>query len=138
MEPGFPGASERTGTGISLRLNALDPGFHSVGTGVSRGRQNALEPGFHCVGTHWIRGFMTFRRIGRTRIVRLMVPVGPESGLRDRAIRPDGGARVSHRSRRIRFYPSGKSETFVTQSIPNGIWRLSSGSIWRPMESEAV
>jgi hypothetical protein len=58
----------------------------------SRVRQNALEPGFHCVRTHWIRGFMAFRRARRTRIVRLMVPVGPESGLRDPAARPDGGA----------------------------------------------
>jgi hypothetical protein len=125
LEPGFPGVSERTGTGLSLRQNALDPGFHSVGTGVSRGvrthwirgfialepgsrvRQNALEPGFHCVRTHWIRGFIAFRRIGRTRIMRLMVPVGPESGLRDPAARPDGGAGVNHRARRIRFYPSG-------------------------------
>ena len=49
---------------------------------------NALDPGFHCVRTHWIRGFMAFQRARRTRTTRLMVPVGPESGFRERAIRP--------------------------------------------------
>ena len=104
----------------------------------SRGRQNALELGFHCVRTHWIRGLIAFRRARRTRIVMLMVPVGPESGLRDRAARTDGGAGVSHTSRRARFYPSSKSETFVRQSIPERNLGPSSGSIWRLMESEAV
>ena len=37
---------------------------------------------------HWIRGFMAFRLARRTRIVRLMVPVGPKFGFRDRAVRP--------------------------------------------------
>jgi hypothetical protein len=55
MEPGFPGASERTGTGLSLRQNVLDPGFHSVGTRGSRVRQNVLDPGFHSVGTRGSR-----------------------------------------------------------------------------------
>ena len=41
---------------------------------------DALEPGIHCVRTHWIRGFMTFRRVRHARIVMLMVPVCPESG----------------------------------------------------------
>ena len=41
----------------------------------SRLRQNALDPGFHCVGTHWIRGFMAFELALRTRLVMLMVPV---------------------------------------------------------------
>jgi len=35
----------------------------------------ALDPGFHCVRAHWIRGFMAFRLVRRTRIVTLMVPV---------------------------------------------------------------
>ena len=70
LEPGFPG----------VRTHWI-PGFMALEPG-SRVRQNALEPGFHCVRTHWIRGFMAFRRARRTRIVRLMVPVGPESGFR--------------------------------------------------------
>jgi hypothetical protein len=35
---------------------------------------DALDPGFHGVRTHWIGGFMAFRLVRRTRIVRLMVP----------------------------------------------------------------
>jgi hypothetical protein len=35
---------------------------------------DALEPGFHCARTHWIRGFMAFQPVRRTRIVMLMVP----------------------------------------------------------------
>ena len=42
---------------------------------------DALKPDFHCVTTHWIRGFMAFQLVRRTRTVRLMVPVGPESGM---------------------------------------------------------
>jgi hypothetical protein len=95
LEPGFPGVRTYWIRGSI----ALERGF--------RGRQNALELGFHCVRTHWIRGFMAFRRARRARKVMLMVLVGPEFGFRDRAARMDGGARVSHRSRRIRFYPSG-------------------------------
>jgi hypothetical protein len=34
-----------------------------------------MEPGFHCVTTHWIRGFIAFQLIRRTRIVMLMVSV---------------------------------------------------------------
>jgi hypothetical protein len=49
---------------------------------------DGLEPGFHCVGTHWIPGFIAFQRARRTRTMRLMVPVEPESGFRERAIRP--------------------------------------------------
>jgi hypothetical protein len=41
---------------------------------------DALEPGFHCVRTHWIRGFMTFQLVRRTRAMLLMVPMWPESG----------------------------------------------------------
>jgi hypothetical protein len=33
-----------------------------------------MKPGIHCARTHWIRGFMTFRRARRTRIVMLMMP----------------------------------------------------------------
>src|SRR5262245_53866100 len=33
-----------------------------------------MKPGFHCVRAQWIRGFMTFRRSGPARTVRLMVP----------------------------------------------------------------
>ena len=36
--------------------------------------RNALDPGFHCARTHWIRGFMAFQSVRRTRIVMLMVP----------------------------------------------------------------
>ena len=39
-----------------------------------------MDPGFHCVRTHWIRGFMAFQLARRTRIVMLVVLVGPESG----------------------------------------------------------
>ena len=46
---------------------------------------DALELGFHRVGTHWIRGFMAFRLVRRTRAVLLMVSVCPESGFRDGA-----------------------------------------------------
>jgi hypothetical protein len=35
---------------------------------------NALDPGFHRVRTQWIRGFMAFQPIRRTRIVLLVVP----------------------------------------------------------------
>jgi hypothetical protein len=31
---------------------------------------DAMDPGFHGAGTHWIRGFMTFRLVRRTRAVR--------------------------------------------------------------------
>jgi hypothetical protein len=34
-----------------------------------------MEPGFHCVTTHWIRGFIAFQLIRRTRNVMLMVSV---------------------------------------------------------------
>ena len=51
-------------------------------------RPNALEPGFHCARTRWIRGFVAFQLARRTRTVRLMVPVWPESGFRDRAAWP--------------------------------------------------
>ena len=36
---------------------------------------DALEPGVHFVRTHWIRGFMGFRLVRRSRTVMLMVPV---------------------------------------------------------------
>ena len=39
-----------------------------------------MGPGFHCVRTHWIRGFTAFQLARRTRTVRLMVLVGPETG----------------------------------------------------------
>ena len=67
--------------------------------GLPAGRlPDVMGPGFHCVRTHWIRGFMAFQLVRRTRIVVLMVPVGSESGFRDRAARPrpladrEGGA----------------------------------------------
>jgi hypothetical protein len=44
------------------------------------GLPDALDPGFHCVGTHWIRGFIAFQLARGTGIVVLMVPAGPESG----------------------------------------------------------
>ena len=34
---------------------------------------DVLKPGIHGVRTHWIRGFMAFRLVRRTRIVMLMV-----------------------------------------------------------------
>jgi hypothetical protein len=49
---------------------------------------DALNPGFHCVRTHRIPGFIAFQRARRTRTMRLMVPVGPGSGFRERIIRP--------------------------------------------------
>src|SRR6185312_15810572 len=47
-------------------------------------RPGAVKPGFHGVRTRWIRGFMAFRLAQRTRTVRLTVPMGPESGFRER------------------------------------------------------
>ena len=44
---------------------------------------DAMEPGIHCVRTYWIRGFMAFQLVRRTGTVRLMVPMGPESGFWD-------------------------------------------------------
>jgi hypothetical protein len=35
---------------------------------------DVLEPGFHGVRTRWIRGFMAFQLVRRTRIVMLMMP----------------------------------------------------------------
>jgi hypothetical protein len=46
-----------------------------------------MEPGIHCVRTRWIRGFMAFQLVRRTRTVMLMVPVCPESGFLGRAAR---------------------------------------------------
>ena len=34
-----------------------------------------MESDSHGVRTHWIRGFMAFRLVRRTRTVRLVVPV---------------------------------------------------------------
>ena len=42
--------------------------------------RDAVDPEFHGVRTRWIRGFMTFRLVRRTRSVMLTVPVWPESG----------------------------------------------------------
>ena len=36
---------------------------------------DALKPDIHCVRTQWIRGFMAFHLVRRTRTVLLMVPV---------------------------------------------------------------
>jgi hypothetical protein len=41
---------------------------------------DAMEPDIHGVGTRWIRSFMAFQPVRRTRTVMLMVPVCPESG----------------------------------------------------------
>jgi len=46
-----------------------------------------LKPGIHGVRTRWIRGFMAFRLVRRTRIVMLMVSACPESGFLGRAAR---------------------------------------------------
>ena len=43
-------------------------------------RTDAMKPGFHCVRTHWIRGFMAFQLVRRTRTVMLMVSMCPEFG----------------------------------------------------------
>ena len=43
--------------------------------GPGRTPPDAMEPDIHGVRTHWIRGFMAFRLLRRTRTVRLMVPV---------------------------------------------------------------
>ena len=53
LREGFP---RRLGAGMAVSL----AGAIVVGIGIPR-RRNALEPGFHGVGTHWIRGFMAFR-----------------------------------------------------------------------------
>jgi hypothetical protein len=37
-------------------------------------RQNALDPGFHCALAHWTQGFMAFQPVRRTWNVLLMVP----------------------------------------------------------------
>ena len=34
---------------------------------------DVLDSGFHCVRMHWIRGFMGFQPVRRTRSVMLMV-----------------------------------------------------------------
>jgi hypothetical protein len=34
---------------------------------------DALEPGFHCVGTHWNWGFMTFQLVRCTPCVMLSI-----------------------------------------------------------------
>jgi hypothetical protein len=49
---------------------------------------DALEPGFHCVRTQWIRGFIAFELVRRTRTAMLMVPMCPGSGFLGRAARP--------------------------------------------------
>jgi hypothetical protein len=36
---------------------------------------DAMDPGFHCVTTHWIRGFIAFQLVRRTRTVVLTVPM---------------------------------------------------------------
>jgi hypothetical protein len=43
---------------------------------------DALDPGFQCVRTHWIRGFMAFQLVRRTRSMMLTVPAWPEFGVR--------------------------------------------------------
>jgi hypothetical protein len=48
---------------------------------------DAMEPGIHCVRTRWIRGFMAFQLVRRTRSVMLMVPAWPESGCWEGAAR---------------------------------------------------
>jgi hypothetical protein len=45
-------------------------------------RPDALDQGFHGVGTPWIRGFMAFQLARRTNTVMLMVSMRPESGSR--------------------------------------------------------
>ena len=44
---------------------------------------DAMKPGIHCVRTQWIRGSIAFQLVRRTRTVRLMVPMCPESGFWD-------------------------------------------------------
>ena len=39
---------------------------------------DAMEPGFHGAQAHWIRGFMAFLLVRRTRTGMLMVSVWPE------------------------------------------------------------
>ena len=36
---------------------------------------DAMEPGIHCARTRWIRGFMAFRLVRRTRTMMLVAPV---------------------------------------------------------------
>jgi hypothetical protein len=45
---------------------------------------DAVKPDIHGVRTHWIRGFMTFQLARGTWEARLMMPVLPESGFRQR------------------------------------------------------
>ena len=77
---GVAGTGRRSGDRAG---NAMDPGFHGVRTVAGR-LWDAVNPGFHGVRTPWIRGFMTFQLAGRTRTMRLTVPVWPESGFRKR------------------------------------------------------
>jgi hypothetical protein len=48
----------------------------------------ALDPGFHCVTTHWIKGFMAFQLVRRTRTVLLMVSRDPSPDSRHEAAGP--------------------------------------------------
>jgi hypothetical protein len=34
-----------------------------------------VDPGIQCARTHWIRGFIAFRLVRRTRTAMLMMPV---------------------------------------------------------------
>jgi hypothetical protein len=52
------------------------------------GLPDALDPDFQCVRTHWIWGFMAFQLVRRTRTVRLMAPMCPESGFLGRVAWP--------------------------------------------------
>src|ERR1700755_3178926 len=78
---GGPGR-ERHGSGLSRRQyaqpNAMDPVAFTASVRTAGRFWDAVNPGFHGVRTRWIRGFMTFQWAGRTRNMRLTVPVRPE------------------------------------------------------------
>src|SRR5205814_6813116 len=73
----------RPGDAAVVRRVGQEPGlFGTLSVGLL---PDALEPGFHGVGTHCIRGFMTFRLVRWIWTAMLMVPAWPESGFLGRA-----------------------------------------------------
>ncbi|HMI27731.1 MAG TPA: hypothetical protein VK594_24890, partial [Streptosporangiaceae bacterium] len=64
------GGASATPASLMPEAGGLDAAFTPAGR-----RPNALKPGIHCVRTHWIRGFIAFLLVRRTRTVMLMVPV---------------------------------------------------------------
>jgi hypothetical protein len=73
---GRRGGHELTGPGDRSRRESERDLTLTLSLSLSLGPDaDALDPRFHCARTHWIRGFMTFQLVRRTRTVLLMVPV---------------------------------------------------------------